>query len=123
VTPAFPRQEETKGKKLKQRDRLKRRGTAEAEQAQPEESGLGDGDLEPPLPKKTKKIKGKSNGLAGERDGSERTAKPSSAVGDSATSLAARSASGDAAAGEQDGDAEVVTLCPRSPRPAGNGWA
>ncbi|XP_075279241.1 nucleolar RNA helicase 2 [Opisthocomus hoazin] len=101
--------EETKGKKLKQRDRLKRRGTAEAEQAQPEESGLGDGDLEPPLPKKTKKIKGKSNGLAGERDGSERTAKPSSAVGDSATSLAARSASGDAAAGEQDGDAEELT--------------
>ncbi|XP_075010287.1 nucleolar RNA helicase 2-like [Calonectris borealis] len=100
---------ETQEKKLKQREKLKRRGRAEGEQAQPEESGLGDGDLEPPLPKKTKKVKEKSNGLAGESDGSEHTVKPSSALSNDVTSAAAQSASGDAAAGEQDSDAEELT--------------
>lgn len=104
MTPALPRQEEPQEKKLKRREKLKRRGKAEGEQAQPEESELGDGELEPPLPKKTKKVKEKSNG-------SEPTVKPSSAVSDDATSLAAQSTSGDdATAGEQDSDAEVVTL-------------
>ncbi|KAM7102195.1 nucleolar RNA helicase 2-like isoform 2-T2 [Ciconia maguari] len=101
--------EGTQEKKLKRRERLKRRGKAEGEQAQPEESGLGDGDLEPPLPKKTKKVKEKSNGLAGESDGSEHTAKSCSAVSNDVTSPAAQSASGDAAAGEQDSDAEELT--------------
>lgn len=114
VTPAFPRQEETQEKKLKRREKLKRRSKAAGEQAQPEESELGDGDLEPPLPKKTKEAKEKSNGLAGERDGSKRVVKPSSAVSSDVTSLAAQSASGNEAAGEQDSDAEVVTLCQRS---------
>ncbi|KAM6089878.1 nucleolar RNA helicase 2-like isoform 2-T2 [Theristicus caerulescens] len=100
--------EETQEKKLKRREKLKRRGKAEGEQAQPEESGLGDGDLEPPLPKKTKKVK-KSSGLAGESDGSEHTVKPSSAVSADVSSPAAQSASGDAADGEQDSDAEELT--------------
>ncbi|NWR59102.1 DDX21 helicase, partial [Bucorvus abyssinicus] len=95
VTPAFPRQEGTQEKKVKRREKLKRRGKAEGEQAQPEESGLGDGDLEPPLPKKTKKVKEKSNGLAGESDGSKHTVKSSSA--------------GDTAAGEQESDVEELT--------------
>uniref|UniRef100_A0A8B9MN74 RNA helicase n=1 Tax=Accipiter nisus TaxID=211598 RepID=A0A8B9MN74_9AVES len=95
--------EEPQEKKVKRREKLKRRGKAEGEQAQPEESELGDGDLEPPLSKKTKKVKEKSNG-------SEPTVKPSSAVSDGATSLAAQSASGDdATAGEQDSDAEELT--------------
>ncbi|CAN0237288.1 unnamed protein product [Bubo scandiacus] len=94
--------EETQEKKLKRREKLKRRGRAEGEQAQPEESGLGDGDLEPPLPKKTKKVKEESNG-------SEHTVKLSSAVSNDATSSAAQSVSGDAAAGEQDSDTEELT--------------
>lgn len=98
MTPAVPRQEAAQEKKVKRREKLKRRGKAEGEQAQPEESGLGDGDLEPPLPKKTKKVKEKSNGLAGESDGSKQALKSSSA--------------GDAAAGEQDSDAEVTARYP-----------
>lgn len=86
--------------------KAKRRGKAEAEQAQPEESGLGDGDLEPPVPKKTKKVKEKSNGLVGGSDASGHAVKSSSAVSDSVTSPAA---------GEQDSDAEVGMLCERSP--------
>lgn len=93
---------------MKQREKVKRRGRAEGEQAQPEESGLGGGDLEPPLPKKTKKTKEKSNGLAGESDGSLHTVKPSSAASNGVTSPAAQITSGDAADGEQDSDTEVV---------------
>ncbi|XP_074780446.1 nucleolar RNA helicase 2-like [Athene noctua] len=92
--------EETQEKKLKRREKLRRRG--KGEQAQPEESGLGDGDLEPPLPKKTKKAKE-------EGSGSERTVKLSSAVSNDVTSPAAQSVSGDAAAGEQDSDPEELT--------------
>ncbi|KAM6390604.1 nucleolar RNA helicase 2-like isoform 2-T2 [Pluvialis apricaria] len=98
-----------KAKKVKRREKAKRRGRAEGEQAQPEESGLGDGDLEPPLPKKTKKTKEKTNGLAGESDGSQHTVKPSSAASNGVASLAAQSASGAAADGEQDSDAEELT--------------
>ncbi|KAM9273595.1 nucleolar RNA helicase 2-like [Morus bassanus] len=87
---------ETQEKKVKRREKLKRRGKAAGEQAQPEESELGDSDLEPPLPKKTKKVKEKSNGLAGESDGSERT----SAVSSDETSLATA---------EQESDAEELT--------------
>ncbi|XP_030342400.2 nucleolar RNA helicase 2-like [Strigops habroptila] len=100
--------EETQAK-LKQREKVKRRVKAEGEQAQPEQSGLGDGDLEPPLPKKTKKIKEKSTGLAGESSGSEHMVKPSSAVSNGVTSLAAQSVSSNAAAGEQDSNAEELT--------------
>ncbi|XP_030909193.2 nucleolar RNA helicase 2-like [Melopsittacus undulatus] len=98
--------EETQEKK--RRERVKRRVKAEGEQAQPEESGLGDGDLEPPLPKKTKKVKEKSNGLAGESNGSEHTVKPS-AVSNGVTSLAVRSVASSTAAGEQDSDTEELT--------------
>ncbi|KAM6416023.1 nucleolar RNA helicase 2-like [Rhynochetos jubatus] len=92
---------ETQEKKLKRQEKAKRRGKAEGEQAQPEESGLGDSDLEPPQPKKTKTIK--------KNNGSEDTAKPSSTESNGATSPAARSASGEEAAGEQDSDAEELT--------------
>ncbi|XP_054061167.1 nucleolar RNA helicase 2-like [Rissa tridactyla] len=98
-----------KAKEETQEKKVKRRRKAEGEQAQPEESGLGDGDLDPPLPKKTKKIKGKSNGLAGESDGSQHTGKPSSAASNGVTSLVGQSVSGEAAAGEQDSDAEELT--------------
>ncbi|XP_074965764.1 nucleolar RNA helicase 2-like isoform X1 [Phalacrocorax aristotelis] len=81
--------EETQEKKVKRRQKLKRRGKAEGEQAQPEESELGDSDLEPPLPKKTKKVKEKSNG-------SEHT----SAVSNDEASVAAA---------EQESDAEELT--------------
>ncbi|KAM6306424.1 nucleolar RNA helicase 2-like [Aegotheles albertisi] len=92
--------EETQEKKLKRRERVKRRGKAEGEQAQPEESGLGDGDMEPPLPKKTKKIK-KSSGLAGESDGPGRavTAAPAAGNGGAAPETT----------GEQDSGAEELT--------------
>uniref|UniRef100_A0A8C9NFN4 RNA helicase n=1 Tax=Serinus canaria TaxID=9135 RepID=A0A8C9NFN4_SERCA len=88
----------TPGKKVKQQVKAKRRGKAEAEQAQPEEGGLGDGDFEPPVPKKTKKVKEKRNGLVGESDASQQAVK--SAVSSSVTSPAAR---------EQDSDAEELT--------------
>lgn len=107
VTAALPQQEEAPEKKVKRQVKAKRRGKAEAEQAQPEESGLGDGDLEPPVPKKTKKVKEKSNGLVGESDASQGAVKSSSAVSGSVTSPAAQSG----AAGEQDSDAEVGMLC------------
>lgn len=113
MTLAFPSQEETQEKK--RREKVKRRVKADGEQAQPEESGLGDGDLEPPLPKKTKKIKEKSNGLAGESNGSEHTVKPSSAVSSGVTSLAVQSVISNTAAGEQDSDTEVVMLWPEEP--------
>lgn len=109
MTAAFPQQEETPEKKVKRQVKAKRRGKAEAEQAQPEESGLGDGDFEPPVPKKTKKIK-KSNGLVGESDASQHAVKSSSVVSNSVTSPAAQSV----AAGEQDSDAEVGILCQHS---------
>lgn len=105
VTAAFPQQEETPEKKVKRQVKAKRRGKAEAEQAQPEEGELGDGDLEPPVPKKTKKAKEKSNGLVGGNDASQGAVK-SSTVSGSVTSPAAQSG----AAGEQDSDAEVGML-------------
>ena len=94
---------------------MKRRGKAEGAQAQPEESGLGDGDLEPPLAKKTEKTKEKSNGLTGESGGAEHTVQPSSAVSNGVVSPVAHSVSGSAAAGEQDSDAEVLMRCQREP--------
>ncbi|XP_048168100.1 nucleolar RNA helicase 2-like [Corvus hawaiiensis] len=94
------KQEETPEKKVKRQVKAKRRGKAEAEQAQPEESGLGDGDFEPPVPKKTKKIKEKSNGLVGKSDASQHAVESSSVVSDSVTSPAA---------GEQDSGAEELT--------------
>lgn len=105
VTAAFPQQEETPGKKVKQQVKAKRRGKAEAEQAQPEESELGDGDFEPPVPKKTKKAKEKRNGLVGESDASQQAVKSAAAVSGSVTSPAAR---------EQDSDAEVGMLFQQS---------
>ncbi|KAM6330120.1 nucleolar RNA helicase 2-like [Podargus strigoides] len=63
--------------KLKRREKGKRRAKAEAEQAQPEETGAGGADLEPPLSKKTKSSKEESNVP-------ERTGKPSSAARDGA---------------------------------------
>lgn len=107
VTAAFPLQEETPEKKVKRQVKGKRRAKAEAEQAQPEEGGLEDGDLEPPVPKKTKKAKEKSNGLVGESDESQHVVKSSSAVSGSVTSPAAQS-------GEQDSEAEVGMLCQQS---------
>ncbi|XP_032922638.1 nucleolar RNA helicase 2-like [Catharus ustulatus] len=94
--------EETPEKKVKRQVKGKRRAKAEAEQAQPEEGGLGDGDLEPPVPKKTKKVKEKSNGLVGESDESQHVVKSSSAVSGSVTSPAAQS-------GEQDSEDEELT--------------
>ncbi|XP_051474901.1 nucleolar RNA helicase 2-like [Apus apus] len=96
--------EETPEKKLKRREKVKRRGKAEGEQTQPEESGLGDGELEPPLPKRTKQVK-KSDGLSGESGGSEQAVKAPSAEREGVTSRAARSA----AAEEQESDAEELT--------------
>lgn len=94
----FPsRQEAAQEKKPKRREKLKRRGQAEGEQAQPEQSGLG--ELEPPLPKKTKEAKEKGDGLAGESGGSEHVVKPSAAVSNGVTPP-----------GEQENDAEVGTL-------------
>lgn len=83
------RQEAAQEKKPKRREKLKRRGQAGGEQAQPEESGLA--ELEPPLPKKTKQ--GKESG------GAERAAKAPAAQ-----------SSGAASPGEQDGRAEVGAL-------------
>ncbi|NXT74862.1 DDX21 helicase, partial [Zapornia atra] len=97
-------QEEAQEKKLKRSAKPKRRGKAEGEQAEPEESGLGDGDLEPPQPKKTKRVK--STGPAGESGSS---APAVEALSDGAASLVAPSAAGDAAAGDQDSDAEELT--------------
>ncbi|KAM6105850.1 LOW QUALITY PROTEIN: nucleolar RNA helicase 2-like [Pterocles gutturalis] len=85
--------DETPEKRLRRREKLKRRGKAEGEQAPPEESGLGGGDLEPPLAKKTKNGKVKSSG-------SEQTVKASSAVSGDGTAPGA---------GEQDGDGEELT--------------
>nr|XP_054493360.1 nucleolar RNA helicase 2-like [Agelaius phoeniceus] len=92
--------EETPGKKVKQPVKARRRGKAEAEQAQPEESGLGDDDFEPPVAKKTKKVKEKRNDLVGESDASQQAVKSAAAVSSSVTSPAAR---------EQDSDAEELT--------------
>lgn len=107
MTAALPQQEETPGKKVKQQVKAKRRGKAELEQAQPEESGLGDGDFEPPVPKKTKKVKEKSSGLVGEGDVSQQAVKSASAVSSGVASPAAR---------EQDSDAEVGMLCQQTLR-------
>ncbi|KAM4670121.1 nucleolar RNA helicase 2-like [Amazona ochrocephala] len=93
----------------KKREKVKRRVKADGEQAQPEESGLADGDLDPPLPKKTKKIKEKSNGLSGESPGSEHSVKPSSAVSNGVTAPAVQSVSSSTAAAEQDSDTEELT--------------
>lgn len=91
---------------------MKRLSKIEGEQTQPEENGLGDGDIEPPVAKKTKKVKEKANGLAGESDASEHRVNFSSAV---SSGVAPQSASGDADTGEQDSAAEVLTPSPRSP--------
>ncbi|XP_067996273.1 nucleolar RNA helicase 2-like isoform X1 [Melanerpes formicivorus] len=92
-------------KKPKRREKVKRSGNAEAEQNQPEESGLGDGEFEPPMAKKTKKAKEKANGLVGESNDSERTVKLSSAM----ISPTEQSSSGDTDPAEQDSDAEELT--------------
>ncbi|OWK56036.1 Nucleolar RNA helicase 2 [Lonchura striata] len=94
------KQDETPGKKVKQQVKAKRRGKAEVEQAQPEESGGEDGDFEPPVPKKTKKVKEKINGLVGESDASQQAVKSASAVSSGVASPAAR---------ERDSDAEELT--------------
>lgn len=121
-TADFPPQDESTEKKPKRREKLKRRGKAEGEQAQLEESGLGDGDLQPPLPKKAKKRQ-KSNGVA-EESGTMGLGKSSSALSDGE---AAQSASNDVVDGEHDGDSEVVTarraLVSPSRCPGGNGLA
>ncbi|XP_064001645.1 nucleolar RNA helicase 2-like [Pogoniulus pusillus] len=88
------------------RAKVKRLSKIEGEQTQPEENGLGDGDIEPPVAKKTKKVKEKANGLAGETNVCEHTVNFSSAVSNGVTS---QSASGDTDAGEQDSVAEELT--------------
>ncbi|XP_053926848.1 nucleolar RNA helicase 2 [Cuculus canorus] len=93
-------QEETQERKVK------RCGKDEDEDAQPEESNLDSGDLEPPLPKKTKRAKEKSSDLAGENDGLVKLL--CTADGD-VTSPAALSSPSDAVAGEQNSDAEELT--------------
>ncbi|XP_027516798.1 nucleolar RNA helicase 2-like [Corapipo altera] len=99
-----------RGRRRKAKDeaaerKVKRRGKAEGEQAQPEESGLGNGDLEPPLPKKTKKIKENSSGLVGESDVAQHALESSPTASDSGTAPAAQGGAG----GEQDSDAEELT--------------
>ncbi|XP_027316556.1 nucleolar RNA helicase 2 [Anas platyrhynchos] len=95
---------ESAEKKPKRREKLKRRGQAEGDQAQPEESGLGDGDLQPPLHKKAKKRLKSSDGA--EESGTVALGKPSSALRDGE---AAQSVANDKVDGEHDGDSEELT--------------
>lgn len=97
-------QGESAEKKPKRREKLKRRGQAEGDQAQPEESGLGDGDLQPPLHKKAKKRLKSSDGA--EESGTVALGKPSSALRDGE---AAQSVANDEVDGEHGGDSEVAT--------------